>query len=167
MNNFNSYYAGRGLRPYQQHRSTATAISSRGADAGKTIIFLNCKYPTDENFASYDNVWLFLFADQSGDIMGDFVVNTEGSPGSRPQRQRYAGLLMFIGMESHYDPLPPGSFHRDVEAAASRPMRYMKASATTARRRYEYHAVHTDFQRGRYRSVFAANDDMALGAIEA
>lgn len=173
MNNFNLYIT-QGVDYVLINNIDPTATGDfikKAQDAGKTIIFLNCNTPTDENFASYDNVWFISsLADQSGDIMGDFVVKYwKDHPEADRNGNGMLDYVMFIGMESHYDSIA----RRDhsiatVEAAGIKTnavyegvCNYSRADAMNTMQSILTSSA-DDIE-----AVFAANDDMALGAIEA
>ena len=149
---------------------TANLIQ-QAKDAGKTIIFLNTNTPTDEEFAMYDNVWFISsLADQSGTIMGDYAAKYwQEHPEADRNGNGMLDYVMLIGFEWHYDSLARRDYSiAAVEAAGIKTNKVYEAVCNYARA----DAMNTmqsilTSNSDDVEAVFAANDDMALGAIEA
>lgn len=149
---------------------TANLIQ-QAKDAGTTIIFLNTNTPTDDEFAMYDNVWFISsLADQSGTIMGDYVTKYwQDHPDADRNGNGQLDYVMLIGFEWHYD----STARRDYSIKA------LEDAGITTNKVYEAvcnysraDAMNTmqsilTSNADDVEAVFAANDDMALGAIEA
>ncbi|MEN6593907.1 MAG: galactose ABC transporter substrate-binding protein [Clostridiaceae bacterium] len=148
----------------------ATLIQ-QAKDAGTTLIFLNTNTPTDEEFALYDNVWFISsLADQSGTIMGNYAAEYwQAHPEADRNGNGMMDYVMLIGFEWHYD----STARRDYAIAA------VEGAGITTNKVYEAvcnysraDAMNTmqsvlTSNSDDIEAVFAANDDMALGAIEA
>jgi len=161
-NNINLYLT-KGVDYLLVNNFDATATSDlvkKAKEAGVTIIFLNCNSPSDEDFASYDNVWFISsLADQSGDIMGDYAAKYwKSHPEADRNGNGMMDYVMFIGIESHYDSIA----RRDHSIST------VEAAGIKTNKVYEntMQSVLTS-SADDIEAVFAANDDMALGAIEA
>lgn len=148
----------------------ATLIQ-QAKDAGTTLIFLNTNSPTDEEFAMYDNVWFISsLADQSGTIMGNYAAKYwQEHPEADRNGNGMMDYVMLIGFEWHYD----STARRDysiaaVEGAGIKTNKVYEAVCNYSRA----DAMNTmqsilTSNADNVEAVFAANDDMALGAIEA
>lgn len=149
---------------------TANLIQ-QAKEAGKTIIFLNTNTPTDEEFAMYDNVWFISsLADQSGTIMGNYAAKYwQEHPEADRNGNGMLDYVMLIGFEWHYDSLARRDYSiAAVEAAGIKTNKVYEAVCNYSRA----DAMNTmqsilTSNSDDVEAVFAANDDMALGAIEA
>ncbi len=149
---------------------TANLIQ-QAKDAGTTIIFLNTNTPTDEEFAMYDNVWFISsLADQSGTIMGDYVAKYwQDHPDADRNGNGMLDYVMLIGFEWHYDSTARRDYSiKAVEDAGITTNKVYEAVCNYSRA----DAMNTmqsilTSNADDVEAVFAANDDMALGAIEA
>lgn len=149
---------------------TANLIQ-QAKDAGKTIIFLNTNTPTDEEFAMYDNVWFISsLADQSGTIMGNYATKYwQEHPEADRNGNGMLDYVMLIGFEWHYDSLARRDYSiKAIEDAGIKTNKVYEAVCNYSRA----DAMNTmqsilTSNADDVEAVFAANDDMALGAIEA
>ena len=173
-NNLNSMYT-KGVKYLVLNNINTAGISEICEQAkaeGVTMIFANTDSPSDEDFANNENLYLVTSrAEMSGTMMGEAVVDYWKS---HPEADRNGNgkldYIMLLGFTWHYDTQVRAEY--SVGACEA-------AGIETNRIGGE---VIAEYNRGKAQEmvaallanysddidvVFACNDDMALGAIEA
>ncbi|MDC7125252.1 MAG: galactose ABC transporter substrate-binding protein [Spirochaetales bacterium] len=149
----------------------SASMIQKAKDQNIPILFVNCTSPTEEELASYDKVYhISSAAEQSGWIQGD-AVSEYWKAHSDADRNGNGKLdyIMLVGMQGNYDSQ----------------MRTDKSIERVVDNGIEVNCLQEmlcDWQRGKAMNqvasvlaangndidaIFANNDDMALGAIEA
>ncbi|MBQ4512339.1 MAG: galactose ABC transporter substrate-binding protein [Anaerolineaceae bacterium] len=173
-NNLNNMYTN-GVKYLVLNNINTAGISEiceQGKEEGVTMIFANTDSPSDEDFENYENLYLVTSrAEMSGTMMGKAVVDYWTS---HPEADRNGNgkldYIMLLGFTWHYDT----QVRAEYSIAACE-----EAGIETNRIGGE---VIAEYNRGKAQEmvaallanygddidvVFACNDDMALGAIEA
>ena len=147
-------------------------IAKQVTDAGKTMIFFGCGSPSDEDFSNYENLWFVgSYAEESGTNMGNAVVEYWNS---HPEADRNGNgkldYVMLLGVQGSDDSekratnslkavtdagIEVNNLSGDQICDFSRATAQEKVAALLANYGDDIDCV------------FAVNDDMALGAIQA
>lgn len=173
-NNINNMFT-QGVKYLVLNNINTNAISEICEQAkaeGVTTIFANTDSPSDEDFANYENLYLVTSrATQSGTIMGEAVAKYwKEHPEADRNGNGKLDYIMLLGFTWHYD----------TRVRAENSIKAVEdAGIETSRIGGELIA---EYNRGKAQemvtallanysddidAVFACNDDMALGAIEA
>ncbi len=147
-------------------------LIEKAKSEGVTLMFINSDSPTDEEFAMYDKVYhVSSAAEQSGKIMGDAMleyINTHDD-WDRNGNGTF-DYIMLLGTQGNYDTIQRSE--RSVEVLANAGIKLncvggeqlCEWSRATAQDKVA--ALLANYSED-IDGVFACNDDMALGAIEA
>ena len=173
MNNINMFYT-QGvdyLLINNFDANSTSALVEQAKEEGKTIIFVNCNSPSEEDFASYENVWhISSLADQSGTIMGQQVTEYwKAHPEADRNGNGKLDYVMLIGMVEHYDSLARRDYSIQAVQDAGIETNEIYQAICGYSRAEAMNTVQSLLAANAddIEAVFAANDDMALGAIEA
>ncbi len=173
-NNTNNMFA-QGVKYFVLNNINTGAISdicNQAKSEGVTTIFANTDSPSDEDFANYPNLYLVTSrATQSGTIMGEAAAKYwKEHPEADRNHNGKMDYIMLLGFTWHYDTQVRAQY--SIQAVED-------AGIQTNRIGGE---VVAEYNRGKAQEmtaallanygddvdvIFACNDDMALGAIEA
>ncbi len=149
-----------------------TDIAKQVTDTGKTMIFFGCGSPSEQDFATYENLWhVSSSSTESGTIMGDAVAEYWNA---HPEADRNGNgtldYIMLLGVQGSEDSenratysvkavedagIAVNNLSGDLICDFSRAIAQEKVTALIANYGDDIDAI------------FAVNDDMALGAIQA
>ncbi len=174
MNNMDNFYT-QGVDFLVVNNINYNAISelvAKAKEKNTTMIFANTTSPSDADFASNQNLWFVSSAaEQSGKIMGDAAVNYWKS---RPEADRNKNgkldYIMLLGQQGNYDTEMRSTKSIDAIKAAGITVNNIggelicdwqtQKAQDTVQALLANYGKEVDF-------IFACNDDMALGAINA
>lgn len=136
-----------------------------------TLLFINTDSPSEDEFALYENVWhISSAAEQSGVIMGEQVAAYwEAHPEADRNGDGKLNYVMLLGIQDHYDTQVRAQFSVETCEAMGIETELVQ-EAVCSYSRAEAQNQTASILQARYddvEAVFACNDDMALGAIEA
>ena len=151
-------------------RAAAGVLVQKAMAAGIPIVFFN-REPFKDDLAKFHKAYYVgAKAEQSGTMEGQIVARVlEGPPRSRPQQGRRHPVRHAEGGPRHQDAnCAPSSPSRPSRPPASRSRNSPRTPRCgTALKAQEKMAALLAAYAGQIEVVFANNDDMALGAIEA
>lgn len=172
--NVNNFYT-QGVDYLVVNNLNTGAISEMCAQANKegtTLIFANTDSPSDEDFATYENIWYVSSrAEQSGVIMGEALLEYwNAHPEADRNGNGQMDYIMLLGTQGNYDTMMRSGESVRVLQEAGVALNCIGGeqicewSRSTAMEKVA--ALLANYG-GDVDAVIACNDDMALGAIEA
>ena len=172
--NINNFYT-QGVDYLVVNNINTSAISQmckQANDEKTTLIFANTDSPTDEDFATYDNIYFVSSrAEQSGQIMGEALLDYwENHPEADRNGNGKLDYIMLLGMQGNYDTLMRSGesvkvlTNAGVDVNCIGGEQICEWSRATAQEKVA--ALLANYSDD-IDAVIACNDDMALGAIEA
>lgn len=172
--NINNFYT-QGVDYLVVNNINTSAISQmckQANDENTTLIFANTDSPSDEDFATYDNIYFVSSrAEQSGQNMGEALLEYWNE---HPEADRNGNgkldYIMLLGMQGNYDTLMRSTksvevlTNAGVEVNCIGGEQLCEWSRATAQEKVA--ALLANYSDD-IDAVISCNDDMALGAIEA
>lgn len=172
--NINNFYT-QGVDYLVVNNINTSAISQmckQANDENTTLIFANTDSPSDEDFATYDNIYCVSSrAEQSGQNMGEALLEYWNE---HPEADRNGNgkldYIMLLGMQGNYDTLMRSTksvevlTNAGVEVNCIGGEQLCEWSRATAQEKVA--ALLANYSDD-IDAVISCNDDMALGAIEA
>ncbi len=173
-NNINNFYT-RGIDYLVLNNINTAAISEivqKAKEEGVVTIFANTDSPSDEDFANYDGLYLVSSrAPQSGTIMGEAAVKYwKEHPEADRNGNGKMDYIMLLGLTWHYDTQVRAEYSikavEDAGIATNQIGGEVVAEYNRGQAQEKVAALLANFSDD-IDIIFACNDDMALGAIEA
>lgn len=172
-NNLNNFYTqGVDFICVNNINTSASAeLIEQAKENDVAILFINTTSPSEEELASYDRVYhISSAAEQSGVIMGEQVADYWlNNPGADRNGNGQLDYIMLLGMQDHYDTLVRAQYSVETVEQNGIPTNAIQELIAEYSRSEAQNQVASILQaRGDdVDAIFACNDDMALGAIEA
>jgi methyl-galactoside transport system substrate-binding protein len=135
------------------------------------LLFVNTDSPSDTEFALYDPVYhISSVADQSGRIMAEHAIKYwKAHPEADRNKNGKLDYVMLLGIVDHYDTQVRAKYSIEGIQAAGIPTNLVQEAICSYQRNEAQNQVASILQArlDDVEFIFACNDDMALGAIEA
>lgn len=146
-------------------------IVAQAKEKDTTIIFANTNSPSEEDFASFDNVYhVSSVATQSGTIIGEELAKYwKAHPEADRNGNGKLDYVMLLGVQGHYDTTVRSEYSVKALTDAGIEVNMVQEAICQYQRNDAQNQVASILQarKSDVEAVIACNDDMALGAIEA
>jgi methyl-galactoside transport system substrate-binding protein len=148
-----------------------TQLIQQAKTSNAAILFVNTDSPSDAEFQLYDKVYhISSVADQSGQIMAEHAVKYwKAYPEADRNKNGKLDYVMLLGLADHYDTLARAKYSIEGIQKAGIQTNLVQEAICNYQRGEAQNQVASILQARQddIDFIFACNDDMALGAIEA